>query len=236
MPHVVAVMVTGKSPERRVFAEFAVRDFYEQNYTGDSNLLIVRDDDGPALPTLGNAEELRLSAGQTLGGLRNAALDYIAKHFPQSWVIQWDDDDHHAEHRIAQQVRGAVTRGLDDYRGDWALTLRRQVRFSLTNNSAMVYYGDAKYGVFGTVLHGPTTLRYECVGKHEDSRFLKTFSTVHTLETVPELYVRFEHGNNTWNRQHIMTSHANKTDKWSLPLATAHYVSVVVQEYRAKLG
>ena len=230
-PDVTAVMVTGKSPEREPFVKMAIDDFQKQDYLGPLRLWIIRDE----RPTGSRPYELTtdqqfcqravhtavVPTPQTLGGLRNLGLDIVKEHEPGSWIIQWDDDDHHAPNRVSLQVQAALNAG---YLGqvDWAVTLLRQVRYHIPRDIATVYCGDWDHGIFGTVLHGPTDARYEEVGRHEDSRFLKVLKARNKLLTVlaeePSVYIRYYHGHNTWDDRHMFGSSRHKTRNWRMPL------------------
>lgn len=197
-PYVVAVMITGKDERRRPFAQESIRCFLEQTY-GNRGLLILNS--GQPLSDScvkhgGILEEIVPDA--PLGTLRNRALDRVYSLFPEAWVIQWDDDDWSAPDRIALQVAtGLANPGA-------AVTLARQLRYSFAMNSGFDAGDVQGFGIFGTVLHPPTELRYQDVGKHEDSRFLKTFARFVQTDAPPETYIRLEHGFNTWSRDHIM--------------------------------
>lgn len=223
LPHVVAVMITGKHPQRVVWARAAAAWFHAQTYPADRrHLLIVQDLSAQPLfavhtqqtelcvvstPSLATYEASNAAPRASLGELRNRALAEVARYYPDSWVLQWDDDDYAAPDRIAAHV-AATQQWLQTHAtppSQWATTLRQQLRFSVTRNICRAYRGDT-WGIFGTVLHSPASTApvYEAVGKHEDSRFLKQFQHVQALELDPRLYVRIYNGLNTWDETHIM--------------------------------
>lgn len=206
LPLVTAVMITG-DPARTPFAVAAVRSFLQQTYA-NRQLLIINHGLVSVLQACGemanNTSKLIVEnhrgspVPETLGQLRNAALDRVYEDCPDSYVIQWDDDDWSHPERIAMQMAVAKK-----YPGA-AVTLWRQVRYSFDMNYGFVA-ADPPHGIPGTILHPPTTHRYQHVGKHEDSRFLKSFKSIRSTYSAPaRLYLRFEHGKNTWDRRHIM--------------------------------
>jgi hypothetical protein len=152
--------------------------------------------------------------------LRNQALDAIAEQFPQSWVMQWDDDDYSSRERMRLQVEATQDwhtelRALSAMTQQWATTLSRQLRFSLPHNICRSYRGEDMWGIFGTVLHCPAAHapRYECVGKHEDSRFLKCFQRNAAMSLPDWHYLRIYNGLNTWDAAHIMGASRSKLTK-----------------------
>jgi hypothetical protein len=249
---VTAVMITGKHPDRYWLAERAVRSFQEQ-VGGDCRLLVVNDGDRRLFPEQppDNIREIFLTdkdKSWTLGDLRNLALDHLP---PNHWCIQWDDDDWYHPERIWRQWQEAQLFSGKE-RSLWtpadppvAVTLRYQVRASLTNYCAfLVDYKDrgeksaTRWGIPGSILHSPVpaTWRYESVGKHEDSRFLKQFGVdrVRVLdnEDLPELYIRLHHVHSTWSGEHVMKQFAHRRSVWGLPPRTASYVrQVLTREY-----
>jgi len=231
-PLVIAVMITGKHEERIRLAQAAIHAFQQQSYE-DKQLLIINTGQ-TRLSDETNPQEgiFEVYAPQwsfdPLGKLRNRALDIIADRFSaDAWVIQWDDDDWHHPNRIATQVAHARDTGFKH-----PVTLRHQVRCSLVTGVAFVHVAqEAAWGIHGTVLHPQTDLRYEEVGKHEDSRFLKRFGQVEVCDNVAYLYVRFVHGNNTFSEQHIMHRFAGKQDQWFLPEDASNYLSHVLNQH-----
>lgn len=234
-PLVTAVMITGKDPARQPLAEAAIRSFFLQDYP-NKKLLIVTDGYslmshiGKTYPEESRALITELRAPkQTLGGLRNVALDY----FDSPFYIQWDDDDWSSPTRISDQLSACVEGALRENRLPRPVTLRYQVRYSFETNSAYVYTGGSP-GIHGTVLHPKTDFRYETIGKHEDSHFLNLFGQVDVFRNTPSLYLRFHHGANTWSQSHIMRQYAGQTDKWELDPAASLYLKSVLAEHYPK--
>lgn len=196
-------MITGKpGTDRRSLAKEAVVSFCEQTYPA-RRLLILNE--GPSVLTEGCKlcwEELLAPADRTLGGLRNLALSLCRTE----WVIQWDDDDLSHPSRIGRQLQLAL-----QSRADCCL-LRSQVRVNLRTRATINWnwnYPECP-GIPGTILHrreaAKVPYREERWG--EDTFFwADNFqrSTV-ALEnrTMPELYIRRYHGQNTWDERHVM--------------------------------
>jgi len=191
-PLVSAVMITGKSPERRPLAAVALKCFLNQDYT-NRELVIINDGGVPLASGEPGVREIMVERDpkRTLGDLRNIGSE-AAKG---QWIIQWDDDDWHAPSRISLQMRGA--------RKDRANLLRRQIRYSLVSNAGRVWI--IRRGIPGTLLYYKNdALRYPSVRRGEDTRFLRKFKGRRVLDNPASAYVRFYHGNNTWGEGHIM--------------------------------
>lgn len=229
-PFVTAVLVTGKCPERLPLALAACEAFRGQTYphrelliinTGESLLRHLADCawDFRANPVREHVCDPRL----TLGELRNVGLAEAPGH-----TLQWDDDDWSHPERMAYQVAA---------QGDSQLpvTLLSQVRYSFTNGAAFVLSQhprpDYALGIPGTVLLPPTLRRYPAESRHEDTHFLKQFPRVLIAPNPPELYLRFEHGRNTWSRRHIMQHYAEHHDRWDLPPVADAYLHHVLKAY-----
>ncbi len=230
MTLVTGVMVCGKSPERLPFAEAAVRSFAAQTWP-EKELLIVTDDLNTAAhfwnkPCGVETRVVRTGGVRSLGELRNEGL----LNARGEYVIQWDDDDWSHPSRISAQMAFA--------KPGRAVVLYRQVRYSFENDTAFVYrQSRSGQGIHGTVLHHHRPgLKYEPIGKHEDSHFLDTEfrGNLHVMNAVPELYLRFfRSGLNTWGARHSMGPYVNKPrGTWDLPESTAKYLKeVLAKEY-----
>jgi len=223
-PAVTAVMITGKDERRIPLALASVRSFMGQTYK-NKELLIVTDGFS-LLPQIANAKNIRevRAERQTLGGLRNVALD----NCDSPWIIQWDDDDWSHPERIEAQMYWADVM-TEAHGSPRPVTLGKQIRYSFELNNAYVY-SDNRSGIHGTVLHPQTDLRYETIGKHEDSHFLDNFPAVSILTSRPELYIRMQHSANTWDLRHIMRQHAKGRDRWDLTQQDADYLRQVLAE------
>ena len=201
---VTAVMITGKHPARRRLAHTAITSFLAQTYR-KKELLIINTGEPLARPEP-YVREICLRQGcKTLGDLRNLGIDRALG----SWVIQWDDDDWHHPERIARQMTAAAVEG--------ACVLGSQIRYSLTQKRGFICQRNA--GIEGTILHRQaTTHRYPSMRKAEDTAFYRSFKKQTVIMDRPELYVRFYHGNNTWDEAHLMHG-SDQAPMLALPLS-----------------
>jgi glycosyltransferase involved in cell wall biosynthesis len=224
---VTAVMVTG-NPGRRALAEAAIKSFQLQ--TWDNKELLIVDDSGaewPSMPNVRVAEMPQTQERLTLGALRNIGLAQARG----DWIIQWDDDDWYHEQRI-KFMMGRTKPG-------YAVTLRRQIRYSFLTNNAFVNKYRFAAGLPGSIIHPKTTGRYQEIGKHEDSRFINDHfpDRLLVVDNIgppgPELYLRFHHGENTWDHSHIMGSYAKKgvENLWHLSADQAKYLKKILKEH-----
>ena len=194
-------MVTGKSPERYCLARVAIQCFLLQTYP-NKELLIINDGDQPLTEKDGRIREFRLprKSAVTLGDLRNIGLEQAKG----DWVIQWDYDDWHAASRIALQMAAA--------RPEAAVLLRNQMRYNFGTRSGFAL--GVREGLHGTILHPRASrCRYPRQARGEDTVFMGQFPQRIVLDNDPGEYVRFFHGQNTWqNEQHIMQKLAGVRD------------------------
>jgi glycosyltransferase involved in cell wall biosynthesis len=220
---VTAVMVTGMSRSRYDMAKIAIECFRQQSYP-HRELLIVNH--GPVSLHTGERElrELRVRKGEdeTVGDLRNLALE----HAHGDYVIAWDDDDWYAPGRIEAQLAAQS--------GDGAVVLANQIRVNLLNGCA-VYERSAR-GLSGTILHPRNVpFRYRRWIRGSDMAFMNSFPNVNVLENEPSLYVRFYHGLNLWDAEHIMGRMADPSMQDKLKLEPRHknLVRGLLREYGA---
>lgn len=221
-PLVTAIMVTGKSPQRLPLARASVLSFFQQTYP-NCRLLVVSDCEGYAAQVLDYAA-LRAQApdnmvlrehdllrvrvveatfeGMPLGALRNLGLSKVQGGL----VIQWDDDDWYHPQRIDVQMAA--------YRPQHAVTLLWQTRYSFVGDAGFTLEYDKRLqGIPGTVLFSPLDGEYIATDrKHEDSHLLDehfprrciVINNGPQTSPGPSLYLRFFHGNNTWDERHVM--------------------------------
>ena len=201
---ITAVMVTGKDVARLPLARAAIASFMDQTYPA-KKLLIINDGDYTVLDPdvkYESVEEFRVDGKRSLGELRNIGI----REATDDWIMQWDDDDFSHPERMTYQA-GYI-------REKYAIILRWQLRYSLTNNSAflMKWGYPANPGIPGTVLfHKDMSKLYQEVGKKEDEYFLNDHYKHRTtvLHNSPEsgrahYYLRIQHTHNTWDARHIM--------------------------------
>jgi glycosyltransferase involved in cell wall biosynthesis len=236
-PLVTAVMVTGMHPERVPMARVAVRCFLNQSYA-NKELLIINHGESLGIdhPLVREMVIDRLS----LGAMRNEGL----RGAMGDWIIQWDDDDFHHQHRILfQMAHRPVYEQSDGIPDSRAVVLRKQMRVSLTKGDA--FNVEDTNGIAGTILHstrGMTAILYPDMEQGEDSAFLQMFENVVVLDNDsdvwpgPALYVRFYHGRNTCDEAHIMGDQGSSfTHKWQMNRDEIEYLKTVVPHYGAQL-
>jgi len=242
-PFVVACCVTGKSPWHieHVLPQ-AIQAFAEQTYPPDRMAMVLvcerEEEIEPIRAIVSNQlcwRGIAFSVGcdkPPLGNLRNAALDEAARTADgdRHLVIQWDDDDWHHPDRIAEQVK------------HWRAApekpcfLHRQLCYSWTHDTAYVREFPNTF-IHGTILHiNEPHVRYPVQGKEEDSVFLGNWPAYTHWPNDPCLYVRFDHGRNTWDHRHIMREVADEHGKWDVKPEQAEFLREVLREYSLPLS
>lgn len=234
-PLVSCVMITGKDAKHEELARKAIVSFQQQTYP-NKELVIINDGDYalyryPQEPAR-NVREIRCIKGEeepklTLGALRNLGL----KHSEGEWICQWDDDDWSHPHRISMMM--AVRR-----EGHCVL-LRRQIRYSSFRNTA--YVCDCEPGHAGTILH-PAQVEHPYpeqplsedavfwVDNWGDNRIVLDNNS--GRYPGPALYLRFFHGNNSWDEQHVMRNYVGKGNLWAgLNEDESYYLKQTLQEH-----
>ena len=196
LPLITAVMITGMHPRRYRLARIAIQCFRNQTYP-NRELLIVNH--GVELLKCDDEQirELLLSKGpnETVGDLRNIGLESAQGDL----VIAWDDDYWHDSRRMELQLAAL--------RGDAAVVLKRQIRFSLVNRCG--FCETVPRGIPGTIMHPRSTaIRYRSMLRGSDSVFLAQFKHRIVVDNDPALYIRFYHGLNLWDAGHIMQRYA----------------------------
>lgn len=197
---VSAIMITGKSPERRPFALAALQSFREQTRQRKELVIIntskdkLLNDENKGTDTC----EVYAPPDLNLGDLRNLGLGLCNGRY----VVQWDDDDWSHPRRIEMQLRHLC------YSGVQACTFLSQIRYNFKTGYCYVHhqYPRLNYdvGIPGTIMHYVTNRRYPSRGKSEDTVFAKAIEPLSIFTNPPEYYLRFYHGANTWGESHIM--------------------------------
>ena len=231
---IVAVMVTGKDPSRRRLALQSVRSFREQRRPFDSDpaidykLLIINDSGEDwclrKAAKQDMVEEIMLphDPNRTLGDLRNEAFNHVN---PTDIMIQWDDDDYSHSDRIAIQYGDYLRNGTNILRYEVVHDLEKGERTFVLDANRW-----PRGGFPGTIMHAASTLhRYPSLGAREDSMFLKKFIDVHAIDNVPDLYIRFVHGNNTWPKSHLM-------NRVGQELENNKFVECTIEQYKTALS
>ena len=217
-------MISGKTPQHQFLAERAIDSILAQTYPNFEVVVINDSPDYSLQRDDSRVREVKVPRGKTLGELRNIGLEVAQGE----WLWQADDDDYHHPDRLSVQ--------MDAAKPNTAVMFEYQLRYSFPTNCATVHRD--RVGIAGTIVHPKTHYRYPAKRKAEDSDFyLKAFGSNHILVTnkdMPELYVRFFHGEetNTWNELHIMRDLAGQKDIWQLPMASIKYLKEVLLKYR----
>jgi hypothetical protein len=191
-PSITAIMITGLRRERYVMARIAIECFKAQTYP-NKNLLIVNHGEESLWCNDPRIRELRFhkSRWQTVGDLRNLALD----HATGEYIINWDDDDWHHPLRMEVQMRA---RGPNV-----AVLLKTRIHHSLVNGCSI--YAEYPRGAEATILHPRNVpFRYPSLLRGSDSIFAQRFAVRLAIENDPAMHIRFFHGMNLWDADHIM--------------------------------
>ena len=206
-PLISCLMVT--QPGREALIRKAIACYRRQTYE-PRELVIVHDASADEPSTKGEqgssfeqfirteapfARIVRCESGQSLGELRNVAIEEARGAF----VCQWDDDDQYHPDRLLGQweaLRGAEAD---------ACFLASQCHYFA--GARHLYVRDTgRRGIEGTVMHRrDLPVRYPSMGKEEDTVFMGELKANHRttlLQGVPWLYLRVFHGGNTWNEDH----------------------------------
>lgn len=237
LPFVTAVCITGKDDfSVNNFLPQAMKCFADQTYPKNlRRLLVVWGCDCEADyfdMDLGGEGTKFLEVpliGMPLANLRNIGLECCDRGL----VIQWDCDDWHHPARIAAQVEAYLALEANTERASrpLAVCLHRQLCYSFENNTAFVRStGDFLHG---TILHPITDARYPSgMRKEEDSVFIEHFDC-YGVDLDPAMYVRFEHGHNTWDAAHILQGYDGNWAKGQWHLGDNHrqFLRSVLTEY-----
>jgi glycosyltransferase involved in cell wall biosynthesis len=176
----------------------AVYCFDRQTHLHRELVVVAEADDAPTLAylaTLAGRRDVRpvvaaASPRQTLGDLRNLAVDAAAG----TYVAQWDDDDFYHPHRLAAQLAEA------DRMGRPACVLSRWLL--RVGGRAVV---SSRRPWEGSVLCRRDQLpRYPSLPRGEDSPVIGDLLARDAVAPLdrPGLYVYEHHGANTWDAAH----------------------------------
>lgn len=210
-PLITAVMVTGMHPARYSLARVAIQCFVNQTYQ-NKELLIINHGCESLIPdpTLNIREILLVKKDtETIGDLRNIAFDEAKGDF----LLCWDDDDWYDPQRMAVQFNA--------YKDGASVLLLKQIRYNMINNCA--FYETVPNGIPGTVLHPrKITYRYPSLTRGSDTEFIRNFKYRIVIQNDPSLYIRFYHGLNLWDAEHIMQHLANPGIQNKIELSKEH--------------
>jgi hypothetical protein len=191
-PPVTAVMITGLHRERYAMARVSIECFKSQSYP-NKNLLIVNHGEESLATADPRIRELRIqkSRWHTVGDLRNLALEHATGDF----IINWDDDDWHHPRRMEVQMQARAE--------DTAVLLRTRIHHNLITGCSR--YAEYPKGAEATILHPrQAPHRYPSLLRGSDSVFAQQFRVRLPIDNDPALHIRFFHGRNLWDAEHIM--------------------------------
>lgn len=200
---ITAVLVTGKCDARFALAQHATNRWKQQFHSSRHELLVINDHPtislfGPTFPAPANAREVRITDRLSLGELRNIGIEKAETEY----MLQWDDDDHSNNGRVLWQQEHT------DHGS--ASILRYEIHCDIETGEAFVNDGKSiRGGGFPGTMMWPrdAKTRFPAIGKREDMEFvlaLRDECGLTALQNDPILYCRLFHGDNTWNRQHVM--------------------------------
>lgn len=222
-----ALMLTGRCLERYELARVAVDCFMRQTWPNKELVIINHgelslDNGDPRI------REVRVTRGKmTIGDLRNLSIENATGE----WMIQWDDDDWHHPTRMANQMAVAGRRVLSTYL--W------QVRANLDTGEA--FFDLMPGGQHMSILfHRSVRHRYLQLNAAEDTKFKENFSEVVAIDNHPLnlrcdpfQYVRFYHGNNIWDIDHIMGGSQRSDAKTKLADFQVEKLAKITSLYRS---
>lgn len=196
---VTAMMVTSGSPLRRILASLAIKSWQEQEYAGETRLLILNHGSTTVLqgPVAGVTEEM-VTRPDTLGELRNQMFAKIQTPY----AIVWDDDDYSHPKRLAYQVSRTLPGAASLFA--WQLGL------NLWTGKYMVKGWQQRIKGWPNTLLFPvsTSARYSLKDMGEDTDFLinlhRSRILLTRLEAPAYYYLRTYHGANTCSQSHIL--------------------------------
>lgn len=218
---IVALMITGKSPERRLLAELSIQSFLNQTYP-NKHLLIINDGEESFNTTSSDLiTEIKLPTRHSLGYLRNVALDTLEE---DSVWIQWDDDDWHHHSVMEEQYKIFL-----DTRADMCI-MNKQIQYASKLDAAWVKQGP----LVGTPMgRKKKAIRYPELPREEDTIFWLDFKKKYKVvewNNPAYYYIRFIHGNNTWDEGHFGLEHKTEGD-WDLSKKNRDYLSSILPLY-----
>ena len=192
-PPVYCLMVTGKNNDakRHAYAQVSVRNFQQQTYS-NKHLIIINEGDRRVLKSdTQNTVEMTVK-GQTLGGLRNIALEIVP---PNAIWTTWDDDDW----RASTYLDTLFSKLNSDPRKRYLMYCNRIDYNVNTNFAHRVKIPSGTYIFFA---YKDPLIRYDATHTKEDAvvkRYILSQGERTTLYTDNSymMYVRFVHGTNT---------------------------------------
>jgi len=202
-PLISCVMVTA---DRHKFCSRAIAAFVSQSYS-NKELVILDNGAAPMEELLRDVPDDQIvyryatfSEETTLGDIRNESLDMVRGDIV---VPQWDDDDWSARDRLERQFTILSDRGVD----------------ACTLHGTLMHLNDPSYfdkpflgllagGVPPTIMHKrDDSVRFPSLRRSEDTEYKAAWQhrSYHVMPIADShLYLRYFHGDNTWDRDHFM--------------------------------
>lgn len=203
LPRISCVMVTA---DRHKFCSRAIAAFVNQSYP-NKELVVLDNGTKPMDSLLRNVpdnevcyEYTTVTDETTLGDLRNQSLDMVRGEIV---VPQWDDDDWSARDRLDRQYDVLKNKDVD------ACTLHGTLmHLDDPEFFNRPFLGLLKGGVPPTIMHvRDDNVRFPSLRRTEDAEYKAVWKTrpYHMLPaSESHLYLRYFHGDNTWERDHFM--------------------------------
>lgn len=218
---IYGVMITGL-PGRKPMADIAVENFFEQTYP-NKKLIIVNDGDYTFDPHP-DIKEIKTDK-KVLGELRNIGLNAVARN---NIIIQWDDDDYKHPELMMRQYNELINSKAD------MCLLKKQLRYCFELNSGWVL--DSVMGIHGTpMFYKRYNMIYPNKSRGEDTGFINRMriakQSIHVWDNHPVYYLRFIHGNNTWDNNHFKLDQRVR-DKIELEEKFLKWFFYIVKRYR----
>lgn len=215
LPYISCLCVAGKDEfNLKYLLPQAVECFQRQTYPVDKRELVVVADDASLVdPFL----DIRTRypwvqwwvylyddrVRPSLGKLRNFSID----HATGPLCMQWDSDDWHHPQRIERQVDAYLANGSTK-----PVVLKRELCYSFTHDTAFIrefgHMRDMPVPIVGTILFPKNDYRYPERWREEDTYFYQLWIEKVVMDNDPCLYVRLEHGHNTWDAKSILGTFA----------------------------
>ena len=152
VPPLVSAILVVAEDERVMLARQAVTNFMRQTYNSMGGVEIIVVNAAPSLNVLNDTwpllKEFRVAPVMypTIGALRNKGIEEAAG----SWVVPFDDDDHHHLHRVALQM-ACRQEGK-------CVTLTDQVRLDTNTDSPVIAVHQDLNGIPNTVIFPRTNI------------------------------------------------------------------------------
>jgi glycosyltransferase involved in cell wall biosynthesis len=241
MPTISCLTVTRTS--RLPGLELAIGDYARQTHA-ERELVIVHDGGGEfdraiaGIVAQHRAPQVRsrsVAAGQTLGALRNCAVDAAEG----ALVCQWDDDDRYHPERLDVQARALATAAADfAFLTDQLHWFPRSQRMTWDDWRGEAHPLDF---VQGTLMGRRAAMpRYEPLARGEDTalcaRIVASGNRIERIDNAGWGYIYVCHGDNAWSdAHHWAIAHAKAMPPARL-LARAPILAQRLQEYAPPPG